>query len=341
MTKTSSQNARIKREYMAHLRGPGQCSQSTIEKRAASLTFFERANGYKDFKKHSLSWPEKVQEALNDARTPSGGPLSASTKSAYLRDIRGFVSWLSCQPGYKSKINYHDADYYQLSKREERIAKADRDPVYPLMKQTLKAFDAMPCATEIEHRDKAVFALLVMTGARVTALTTFRLKHVDTERKTLQQDAREVETKFGKTIFTSFYIPDQAVWACLEAWTKYLYDKLNFGPNDPLFPKSNRALNEVGEFITDGVTRAHWSQTGSIRKIVKDSFERVHMHAYGPHSFRHMLTHVGMDLCTTPHDLKAWSQNFGHSDVMTTLSNYGKLTNREQSDVMRKLSSDE
>jgi len=74
------------------------------------------------------------------------------------------IGWLSYQQGYKSKISPSDAHYYKLSRGEERIAKADRDPVYPLMKQTLKAFDAMPCATEIEHRDKAVFAFLVMTG---------------------------------------------------------------------------------------------------------------------------------------------------------------------------------
>ena len=62
------------------------------------------------------------------------------------------------------------------------------------------------------------------------------------------------------------------------------------------------------------------------------------MPAYGPHSFRHMLTHIGMDICQSPRQLKAWSQNFGHSDVMITLQNYGKLTGREQVEEIARLS---
>ena len=63
-----------------------------------------------------------------------------------------------------------------------------------------------------------------------------------------------------------------------------------------------------------------------------DDFQRLSA------SFRHMLTHIGMDICPTPRAFKAWSQNFGHSDVATTLNNYGKLTSREQVEEIAKLS---
>jgi len=97
-------------------------------------------------------------------------------------------------------------------------------------------------------------------------------------------------------------------------------------------------VNDAGEFASDEVMREHWAQTGLLRLIVKNAFERAQMHRYGPNSFRHMLTHVCMKICKTPHELKAWSQNFGHSDVLTTLSNYGKLMSEEQIDVIEKLS---
>ena len=118
----------------------------------------------------------------------------------------------------------------------------------------------------------------------------------------------------------------------------YLYDEKYFGPEDPLFPKTGTHTDTDGHFISDIVTRAHWAQPGSIRTIIKDAFQRAHMHTYGPHSFRHMLTHIGMDICPTPRAFKAWSQNFGHSDLATTLNNYGKLTSREQVEEIAKLS---
>ena len=53
----------------------------------------------------------------------------------------------------------------------------------------------MPDGTEIERRDKAMFALLLLTGARDGAAASLRLKHVDLVEDQIFQDAREVKTK--------------------------------------------------------------------------------------------------------------------------------------------------
>lgn len=196
----------------------------------------------------------------------------------------------------------------------------------------------MPTETELQKRDQAIFAFLMMTGARVKATTTLKLKRINLAEKTVSQDARDVETKGAKTFLTAFYIAAPDIWEAFNDWVVYLYDEKNFGPEDPLFPKNGLERDEVGNFSSQAVTRAHWSQTSSIRLIVKDAFQRLHMPAYRPHSFRYMLTHVGMDICATPRAFKAWSQNFGHSDVATTLNNYGKLTSREQVEQIRMLS---
>ena len=53
-------------------------------------------------------------------------------------------------------------------------------------------------------RDKAVFALLCITGIRVGALISLRIRHVDLDEKPVTQNPREVATKFGKRIDTFF-----------------------------------------------------------------------------------------------------------------------------------------
>lgn len=55
-----------------------------------------------------------------------------------------------------------------------------------------------------EMRDKAVFALLCLTGIRVGALVTLRIKRIDLDEKSVTQNPREVATKFGKSIDTFF-----------------------------------------------------------------------------------------------------------------------------------------
>jgi len=64
----------------------------------------------------------------------------------------------------------------------------------------------MPSNSEIEQRDRALVAFTLLTGARDSAITSMKLKHVDLAAKCVDQDAREVNTKFSKT-FTTFFFP--------------------------------------------------------------------------------------------------------------------------------------
>jgi hypothetical protein len=45
-----------------------------------------------------------------------------------------------------------------------------------------------------------------------------------------------------------------------------------------------------------------------------------------------------MDIYPAAEQLKAWSQNLGHEEVMTTLRNYGEVSATRQSEIMRELS---
>jgi len=66
-------------------------------------------------------------------------------------------------------------------------------------------------------------------------------------------------------------------------------------------------------------------------------FERAQLPYFNPHSFRKTLVRLGQEVCKTTEDFKAWSQNLGHSEVMTTLTSYGQLDTRRQGEILRRL----
>ena len=59
---------------------------------------------------------------------------------------------------------------------------------------------------------------------------------------------------------------------------------------------------------------------------------------FNPHSFRKTLALLGEKVCQTPEEFKAWSQNLGHEQVMTTFSSYGEVASARQAEIIRTLS---
>ena len=60
---------------------------------------------------------------------------------------------------------------------------------------------------------------------------------------------------------------------------------------------------------------------------------------FNPHSFRKTLARLGQQRCRTPEEMKAWSQNLGHEQVLTTLTSYGAVDRHRQAEIMRDLAS--
>ena len=123
-----------------------------------------------------------------------------------LRALKAFFQWLAMQPGYKSRINYTDTEYFNLSEKDTRVATARRNRAYPTLAQVKRAIAMMPNATAIERRNRALVAFTLLTGARDRATASLKLKHVDLETRSVFQDARDVNTKASKT-FTTYLFP--------------------------------------------------------------------------------------------------------------------------------------
>lgn len=207
MTKHNANNERLKRRYLAYLKEAKRHSEPTLDAAAKALDRFEVDTKHRDFKKFH---PEqaiafKRHLAQQDGQR-SGEKLSKATLYATRRQLKAFFQWLAGQPGYKSHVTYSEADYFNLSDKDVRIATAQRQQKAPTLEQIKHVISAMPTSTEIERRNRALIAFTLLTGARDRAIASMTLKHVDPTANSVTQDAREVKTKFSKT-FTTFFFP--------------------------------------------------------------------------------------------------------------------------------------
>ncbi len=151
------------------------------------------------------------------------------------------------------------------------------------------------------------------------------------------QDAREVNTKFSKTFTTYFFPVGDLPRKIIKTWIDYLTKELLFSPDDPLFPKTKMINGANRKFQVSGLLREHWQTASPIREIFKQAFQNAELPYYNPHSFRHTLVRLGENLCQTPEQFKAWSQNLGHEGVLTTFYSYGDVQDYRQAELIKKL----
>ena len=110
MTKRNSENERIKRHFLQHLRRARGKSEKTVLDSAAAIDRFLEANGHKPLKKfhrrQAIAFCERFEVETND----DGELLSRVTVTKTLKALIELFRWLSEQPGYKSRISATDAD---------------------------------------------------------------------------------------------------------------------------------------------------------------------------------------------------------------------------------------
>ena len=96
-------------------------------------------------------------------------------------------------------------------------------------------------------------------------------------------------------------------------------------------------LDANGKLGPVGFKRENWKDAGPIRKVFKDAFTSAGLPCFKPHSIRDTITQLGQKICKTPEDFKAWSQNLGHDDVLTTFTSYGAVASKRQAEIIRNL----
>ena len=337
MRKFNEENERIKRRYLQYIKEANGKDEKTIEKVASAILRFEKDTGFKCFKRFNIEQAVAFKKRLVKTKSEqTGKPLSKSTIDSILRELRGFFHFLAGQQGYKSKISYSDAAYFNNNMKDARIAHTHRNTRYPTIEQAKHAFDQMPMGGEMEKRNRALFAFLMLTGMRITATASLKLKHIDLIEGCVYQDAGEVKTKAAKT-FTTWFLPiGDDYKTTFYDWVNYLRKEKLFGNDDALFPKPEIIITENGGFEVNGLSRENYQGTTALRNIIKQAFTDANLPAFGPHSFRRTLVNWGDNIYKEREAWKAFSLNIGHSDTATTMNAYYPISAERQAELIRK-----
>lgn len=338
MAKHNEANERVKREYFAYLKEAQRYSEQSVDAVATALARFEGATKNRDFDAFRREQAIAFKTRLADQNSRRGpGKLSKSTVVATLTALRKFFFWLAGQPGFRSKLSYSDSDYFNPSDRDVQISLGRRPRAVPSLELIQHALRAMPFDTAIQRRDRALVSFIILTGCRDKAAVTVKLKHVVLKERMVFLDAREVNTKFAKSITTYFFPVGDAPLNHLVDWLSELSSVHLWGPDDPLFPATRVAPGHDALFSADGFERRHWSNADPVRRIFKVTFDQAGLPYYNPHSFRNTLARLGQERCRTPEEMKAWSQNLGHAQMMTTFTSYGHVEEHRQGEIIKAL----
>jgi integrase len=337
MRKVNGENERVKRDYVKYLMDAKGQDEKSIDKALAAIFRFEESTKFKSFKKFHTDQARDFKDALAMAKNPrTKKPLSLATIDATLRLVKKFFRWLVRKPGFQKVLGYADVDYFNNNLKDARAAHAQRPIQYPSKDAAYHAFQGMADQTEMQRRDKAMFAFVMITGARAAAVASLRLKHINFVDGYVYQDGREVKTKASKTITTWFFPMHPDYLACFTAWVGFLRKDKMFGPEDALFPKPKQRL-VAGKFSFDMLSREPYSNSSHVNAVFRGAFEQVQMHPYTPHSIRKTLGQELSDRELPLDAQKAWSQNLGHENFTTTVSSYLPVSVQRQGELIKRL----
>jgi integrase len=154
-----------------------------------------------------------------------------------------------------------------MPEKEARIATTRRNRPTPTVDQIRRVIACMPHGSDIEQRDRALIAFILLTGMRDTAVASLKLKHVNLLAGSVYQDAREVRTKFSKTFTTYFFPVGEDIRRIVEDWINHLRTERLWGEDDALSPRTNvvlginRQFEPSGSFASGSQRRAYRTST--------------------------------------------------------------------------------
>ncbi len=333
MTKINLKNEQIKRKYFDWLKEADGLAKSSIEKVERSITLwddFTQTDDYRTFNSDAVKGFKKWLFERKNASTNQ--PITLTTCHHYLISLNEFFKWLAAQAGYKSKISLNDIAYLQLDKKQTKIALNRTRKRYPTLEIIQKLVTSIEVKTEVDKRDRALICFTLLSAMRDEAIITLPLGCLNIEKQQVHQDPeRGVKTKFSKDILTTLFVFDPAFSIIIKDWIDYLKTEKLFTDQDPLFPatKIEQGLADSHSFTGDNISNAFWKSTGGIRAVFKRRFEAAGLEYFSPHSFRHSATKIALELCKTPAEFKAVSQNLGHENMATTMFDYASLPDEE------------
>ncbi|MCX5568167.1 MULTISPECIES: tyrosine-type recombinase/integrase [Kaistia] len=325
-------NERLRHAYIEHLRDAKKYSDKTIDAAMRHLSELERFLDGNDFERLTKSEAKAFSERVHQRPSKAGAEtLSDSSIVHTLSDLRAFYGWLTTIKN--RKVDLEAVARLTPSRRVLMGLRTQPDKAPPTPDHIRRVLAAMDDQTVIERRDRALVAFIFLTGMRVGAVISLRCKHVKLADRQVMQDAREVNTKFGKNMLTSWFPVGDDIEHIVVAWVK---ERLESGakPDAPLFPAKPRYRLPGDETPEKD---AFWKTSEPVREVFQEACQAAGIDYINPHSVRDTLMLLGLEMCATWEELKAWSQNLGHEKLDTSMVHYGKLDTNRQTDLMQSL----
>jgi integrase len=315
-------NLCLRFEYQTHLKEAEGRDPKTIDLALAAIAEFDEVIGHRDYLKlrseDSVRYKEWLLVRLSKA---DGAPLAKTTILHRLAFIRSYLAWVKTRKGF-SAIDGDTIEFLNPSRRLELNARQRKSRVGPSPQVVTDLILSMPSESFSERRDRAVLALIYLTGARDGVIPGLRFRHIDIGGGVLDQNGDEVATKFGKHLKTFFFPVDERVRTIVVDWVLEL-ERSKWDPEWPLFPASPNPILQVS--AGKRTAPQPWSTARPVRRILSHVCDLSGTPRFPPHHIRKTLMQLGMEKCTSLKAMKAWSQNLGHERIETTDINYGTL----------------
>jgi len=333
-------NNRLQHKYIRYLRDAKGRSEGTILKAEDALRrWFEFT---KDRSLVSALNDQIIIDFKASLRKPrsNGRPLSPGTRFDILLQVKGFLEWLSEQPGFRARIKKHDLDYLNPNSEERQYRQQRKPKRYPTLQQVERLISSIPTVTILLRRDRALIALLIASGIRIDAAVSLSIGSFDAAKMAIEQDPRDgVRTKFCKYIRTVLIPVTQELFSILRDWYNELID-LGFGYQDPLFPCALPKLDGIAYVQSDELSRDFISAS-QMRALIKEHCIKASLPSFNPHSFRHANAAIGLERAKTARDIKALSLNMGHESAKLIIDTYGYMSEREIEEIIQSLKEEE
>ncbi len=340
MNEIKAKNEKVKRKYFAHLRGAEGFSEKTVEAVEKAIWKYEEFGGDEDFAAFNDQRAKAFKKWLESARNKrTKQAVCLTTQYHVLRHLKDFFTWLSGQPGYKSRISPYHVQYLKLDKKQSRMAISPKRLEYPSAEYVKKVCQSIDIRNEVDRRDRALIAFTLLSAMRDSAVISLPMECFNPETLIVDQNPKKgVKTKFSKQIVTKLFLFDDELMGYFLDWYNYLKTEKLYTNTDPVFPRTKLQQKSDTDYCFEGdsIEPIFWQSTGSMSKAFKLRALAAGEKYYSPHKFRHTAIDEARRCARTPEQMKAISQNVGHESIGTTFC-YGNMDYFRVTDVIARI----
>jgi integrase len=311
-------NWKLTKEYLEYKENIDQLSNSSIKVEATYirniLIWADNISFLKIYSKRP-SFSEYLQKARNDGMKDH---ISPEYTKKNLAAARRFFYWLSENHNEYKVIK----STWINSLKPKKVNTEPKKKDVVLLKDILQIAEAK-VDNIVERRIRAAACFWFLTGIRIGAFVSLKIKAVDIDNGIIYQypnlGVRTKNSKYGKTFFLN--IPE--LLEVVKAWDNEIKKIL---PEDgfwfaPLSPDT-KEIDPYSRTIGD-------HRNIIARRNLKNWLEKVGLAYHSPHKFRHGHIQYGMQNAKTIADYKAVSMNVMHSSMDITDEVYSQLGDDE------------